>query len=78
MPDTADYCGITNDYDAEQNLIGGIRYLAQKLDKYHSIALALAAYHAGDSAVEKYKGIPPFRETQQYVKSVLSRLGYGH
>lgn len=81
MPSTAQGLGVTNAYDAEQNIEGGTKYLKGLLDRFgNDKSLALAAYNAGPNAVKKYGGIPPYAETQNYVKSVLSkydRLGGG-
>lgn len=76
MPATASDCGISDAYDVEQNLDCGVRYFVSKLDKYNSVSLALAAYNAGDGAVDKYQGIPPYKETQNYVSTILGKLGY--
>lgn len=74
MPDTARSVGVTDIYDAEENIKGGARYLRQMFDRFGDIETALAAYNAGPGNVEKHKGIPPFAETQNYVKRILSQL----
>lgn len=76
MPDTARDLGV-NPRDPHQNLEGGARYLAAQYRTFGSWRLALAAYNAGPGAVQKHGGIPPFRETQQYVRAILgSALGF--
>ncbi|RMG43742.1 MAG: DUF4124 domain-containing protein [Candidatus Dadabacteria bacterium] len=65
--------GIKDPFSPVQNIRGGTRYLANLIRKYNgNLKLALAAYNAGEDAVRKYKGIPPYRETVNYVKKVLS------
>ena len=74
MPATAQGLGVTDAYDAEQNIEGGTKYLKGLMDRFNNDkSLALAAYNAGPNAVKKYGGIPPYAETQNYVKSVLSK-----
>ena len=74
MPSTAQGLGVTNAYDAEQNIEGGTKYLKGLMDRFgNDKSLALAAYNAGPNAVKKYGGIPPYAETQNYVKNVLSK-----
>ena len=74
MPSTAQGLGVKNAYDAEQNIEGGTKYLKGLMDRFgNDKSLALAAYNAGPNAVKKYGGIPPYAETQNYVKKVLSK-----
>lgn len=72
MPETAASMGVQDPFDPEDNLAGGIKFLKICLDRFHQdVPLALAAYNAGPERVEKYGGVPPFPETQQYVASIL-------
>ena len=72
MPGTAEGLGVTDAYDAAQNVDGGPRYLGQLLDHFGGdYSKAVAAYNAGPGAVDRYAGVPPFAETQAYVRRVL-------
>lgn len=73
MPSTASSLGISNAYNAKANIMGGAQVIVANLKKYNGdVSLALAAYNAGSGNVDKYGGIPPFKETQNYVKKVMN------
>ena len=75
MPATAEKYGVDDLYNPRQNITAGIKHLKHLLELYpHNIKLAIAAYNAGENAVNKYKGIPPYRETQGYVKKVMRQF----
>ena len=73
MPATAQSLGVTDAKDPVQNVDGGVRYLKSLMKKYNgNLILSLAAYNAGPGAVDKYGGVPPYKETQNYVKNILA------
>jgi soluble lytic murein transglycosylase-like protein len=75
MPQTAKRYGVTNSFDPDQNIRGGVAHLRDLLDTNGGdTRLAVAAYNAGAGAVDKYSGVPPYKETRQYVKSVLGKM----
>lgn len=71
MPGTAELVGVADAFEPGQNIEGGVRYLRMMLDRFGDTSLALAAYNAGPGAVDEHRGIPPFRETEDYVDRVL-------
>ena len=71
MPATARRFGVTDSYDASQNIRGGVQYLAWLLKRFNgNLTLAAAGYNAGEGAVDRHKGVPPYSETQRYVQRV--------
>jgi hypothetical protein len=76
MPSTARQYGVTNIYDPEDNVLGGAKYLKELTSLYQrNLDLVLAAYNAGQEAVKKYRGIPPYQETIEYIEKVKSSYG---
>jgi soluble lytic murein transglycosylase-like protein len=74
MPATARQYGVSDPYDAQSNIEGGIRYLKSLLEQFE-LKLALAAYNAGEAAVRRFGGIPPYPETRNYVNRILDLVG---
>lgn len=76
MPETASALGVVDRFDPRENISGGVRHLRYLLDRYKgSVRLAVAAYNAGEGAVDTYRGIPPYAETRRYVEQVLRHAG---
>jgi soluble lytic murein transglycosylase len=83
MPETARTLGVKDAFRPDENVDGGTRYLRKMIDRYGDWTRALAAYNAGPSAVDQYRGVPPYKETRDYVKRVLNYYrhydgDYGH
>ncbi|MDU4959907.1 MAG: lytic transglycosylase domain-containing protein [Sporomusaceae bacterium] len=74
MPDTAKALGVSNAADVGENIDGGVRYLKQMLGLFNDERLAVAAYNAGPEAVKHYRGVPPYAETQNYVKKIFDEI----
>jgi soluble lytic murein transglycosylase-like protein len=74
MPATARQYGVSNSYDPKSNLDAGVRHLKDLLKRL-DLPVALAAYNAGEGTIQRYGGLPPFPETQTYVRNILRRLG---
>lgn len=78
MPGTARQLGVSNPFDPAQNVDAGVRHIKQLLNDYHGdVALSLAAYNAGSGAVARNNGVPPYHETQAYVKRITGMVGAG-
>ncbi|HEY7206153.1 MAG TPA: lytic transglycosylase domain-containing protein [Methylomirabilota bacterium] len=76
MPQTASALGVADRFDPRENITGGVRHLRYLLDRYRgSVPLALAAYNAGEGPVDAHRGVPPYPETQQYVRRVMREAG---
>ncbi|HVR70525.1 MAG TPA: lytic transglycosylase domain-containing protein [Vicinamibacteria bacterium] len=79
MPVTAAYLGVADPLDPRQNVNGGVKYLSMLLDRFNgNVALALAGYNAGPTAVRRHKGIPPYRETRGYVRKIRALVADTH
>ena len=75
MPETAKELGVKDAYDPEQNIMGGAKYISYLIDRYDgNVTYAVAAYNAGSGNVDKYGGIPPFEQVQNYVKKIAGYL----
>ena len=78
MPKTASAMGVSNPWDPVENITAGTKYFSRLFSRYHGdLTKALAAYNAGPTVVDAYKGIPPYQETKEYVKSVLAIINGG-
>jgi soluble lytic murein transglycosylase-like protein len=75
MPSTARAYQVRNPFDPKANIEAGIKHLKTLIDRFRGVELALAAYNAGPGAVEKFNGVPPYRETRSYVTRILSLAG---
>jgi hypothetical protein len=75
MPSTARQYNLRNPYDPKANIAAGVKHLKSLLDRFRAVDLALAAYNAGEGAVKKFNGVPPYRETRDYVSRILSLAG---
>jgi hypothetical protein len=75
MPSTARQYNVRNPYDPKANITAGVKHLKSLIDRYRGVELALAAYNAGEAAVKKFNGMPPYRETRNYVTRILALAG---
>jgi soluble lytic murein transglycosylase len=76
MPATAERFGVADPFDPRQNILGGVKYLRKLLNMFDGdVSLAVAGYNAGEHAVQRHNGVPPYKETQGYVRKILSLLG---
>jgi Transglycosylase SLT domain len=75
MPSTARLYKVRNPYDPNANIAAGVKHLKSLLDRFATVDLALAAYNAGEGSVKKFNGIPPYRETRDYVSRILALAG---
>ena len=78
MPETAATLGVEDAFEPKQNVRGGVNYLRDMLDRYGDVTRAVAAYNAGPAAVDRHGGIPPYRETRDYVERVLTYYRHYH
>lgn len=78
MPATAATLGVENAFEPKENVRGGVNYLSKMLSRYGDVTRAVAAYNAGPTAVDRYDGIPPYRETRDYVDRVLTYYRHYH
>src|SRR5947208_16666900 len=77
MPDTARQYGVANPYDARSNIVAGVKHLKSLMQRLPTLRLALAAYNAGEAAVQRYGGVPPYAETRDYVTRIRKLVGGG-
>jgi soluble lytic murein transglycosylase-like protein len=75
IPSTARRFGVKNSFNFKENITGGVRYLKYLLDRFQNERLAVAAYNAGEEAVQRYGGVPPYPETRNYVRLVTGKYG---